>query len=112
MLARNQVGFRLDRYDRTRPLVIDPILVYCTYMGSSGADRITAMKMGPNGLLYITGTTTTGEMPYIDGAYNNLSAGLTDIFLAIIDTTATATSRSSTSPTSAAAITTFRWRWR
>ena len=88
LLARNQVGFRLDRYDRTRPLVIDPILVYCTYMGSSGADRVTAMKMGPNGLLYVTGSTTTGEMPYIDGAYDNFSAGLTDIFLAIIDTTA------------------------
>ncbi|MCX6627301.1 MAG: SBBP repeat-containing protein, partial [Candidatus Solibacter sp.] len=88
LLARNQVGFRLDRYDRTRPLVIDPILVYCTFMGSSGADRVTAIKMGPKGQLYITGSTTTGEMPYIDGAYNNLSSGLTDIFLAIIDTTA------------------------
>ena len=103
LLARNQVGFRIDRYDRTRALVIDPILLYCTYMGSSGADRVTAMKMGPNGLLYITGSTTTGEMPYIDGAYNNLSSGLTDIFLAIVDTTATATSSSSTSLTSAAA---------
>jgi hypothetical protein len=68
--------------------VIDPILVYCTYMGSSGADRVTAMKMGPNGQLYVTGSTSTGEMPYIDGAYDNFTAGLTDIFLAIIDTTA------------------------
>src|SRR5207247_7895501 len=40
MLAHNVVGFRLARYDRTRPLVIDPILVYCTYLGSSGADQI------------------------------------------------------------------------
>ncbi len=88
LLAHNQVGFRLGRYDRTRPLVIDPILVYCTYMGSSGADRVTAMKMGPKGQLYITGSTNTGEMQYIDGAYNNFSAGLTDIFLAIVDTTA------------------------
>ena len=88
LLAHNQVGFRLARYDRTRPLVIDPILVYCTYMGSSGADRVTAMKMGPKGQLYITGSTNTGEMQYIDGAYNNFSAGLTDIFLAIVDTTA------------------------
>ena len=55
-------------------------------MGSSGTDRITAMKMGPNGRLYITGSTDTGEMPYIDGAYNNFNAGLTDIFLAIVDT--------------------------
>src|SRR6185369_10254638 len=88
LLARNQVGFRIDRYDRTRALVIDPILLYCTYMGSSGTDRVTAMKMGPNGRLYITGSTTTGEMPFIDGAYNNISSGLTDVFLAIIDTTA------------------------
>jgi hypothetical protein len=87
LLAHNQVGFRLDRYDRTRPLVIDPILVYCAYMGSSGNDRITAMKMGPNGQLYITGSTPTSEMPYIDGAYDNFNAGLIDIFLAIIDTT-------------------------
>ena len=88
LLARNQVGFRLERYDHTRPLVIDPILVYCTYMGSSGTDRVTAMKMGPNGLLYVTGSTSTGEMLYIDGAYDNFNDGLTDVFLAIIDTTA------------------------
>jgi hypothetical protein len=56
-------------------------------MGSSGNDRIIAMKMGPNGRLYITGSTPKSEMPYIDGAYNNLNAGKTDIFLAIIDTT-------------------------
>src|ERR1019366_6922253 len=88
LFAHNQAGFRLDRYDRTRALVIDPILVYCAYMGSSGADRITAMKMGPNGLLYITGFTPTSEMQWIDGAYDNFNAGLIDIFLAIVDTTA------------------------
>jgi hypothetical protein len=87
LLAHNQVGFRLERYDHTRPLVIDPILVYCAYMGSSGNDRITAMKMGPNGRLYITGYTPTSEMQWIDGAYDNFNDGLTDIFLAIVDTT-------------------------
>jgi hypothetical protein len=87
LLSRNQAGFRLDRYDRTRPLVIDPILVYCAYMGSSGNDRVIAMKMGPNGQLYIIGHTPNGEMPYIDGAYDNFNDGLIDTFLAIIDTT-------------------------
>jgi Beta-propeller repeat len=87
LLAHNQVGFRLDRYRRDRPLVIDPILVYCAYMGSSGADRVTAMKMGPNGQLYITGSTNTGEMQFVNGAFDNFNAGLTDIFLAIVDTT-------------------------
>jgi hypothetical protein len=88
LLARNEVGFRLARYDRNRALTIDPVLVYCTYLGSSGADQVTAVKMGPNGLLYITGSTNTGEFPTIDGAYSDHLLGLTDIFLAIVDTSA------------------------
>ena len=86
LLSRNQAAVALEKYDRTKPLVIDPIISFGQYFGSSGSDQITATKMGPNGKLYITGSTSTGEMPYIDGAYNNFSAGLIDIFLAIMDT--------------------------
>src|SRR5262249_39975409 len=32
LLARNTIGLRLASYDRARPLVIDPVLAYCTYM--------------------------------------------------------------------------------
>ena len=88
LLANNEVGFRLAGYDRTRALTIDPILVYCEYIGTSGADQITTMKMGQKGLLYVAGSTNTGEFSTIDGAYSDHSLGLTDIFLAIIDTTA------------------------
>ena len=85
MVGHNEVVFRLGDYDRTQNLVIDPALVYCTYIGGSGADQITAMKLNAHGMLYITGSTTTGEIPYIDGAYNNNNAGLTDCFLAIVN---------------------------
>jgi len=88
LLGRNQVGLRLADYDRTRTLVIDPVLVYCTYMGGSGADQITAIKLGSTGLLYITGSTTTLDLPTINGAFSDHSFGLGDIFIAIIDTTA------------------------
>jgi hypothetical protein len=87
LAAHNQVGLTLEEYDRTRPLVIDPILLYCTYVGTSGQDQITAMKMGPNGRLYITGSTNTGEFQTINGAYSDHTLGLVDIFLAIVDTT-------------------------
>ena len=86
LVGRNEVAFRLGGYDRTRTLVIDPVLVYCTYMGSSGADQINATKLTSNGLLYIVGSTTTGEMPYINGAYDNNNAGQEDVFLAIMNT--------------------------
>ncbi|MCU1238254.1 MAG: cell surface glycoprotein (s-layer protein) related protein-like protein [Candidatus Solibacter sp.] len=90
LLSANEVGFRIARYDRTRPLTIDPILVYCTYIGTTGADQVTAIKLAANGLLYVTGTTNTGEFSTIDGAYSDHNLGLTDVFLAIIDPSANA----------------------
>ena len=87
LAARNQAGLLLEKYDPARPLVIDPILLYCTYIGTSGQDQITAMKMGPKGRLYITGSTNTGGLQTIDGAYSDHPLGLVDIFLAIVDTT-------------------------
>ena len=87
LLARNQAGLLLDAYDSARPLLIDPILVYAGYMGTSGQDQVTAAKMGPKGLLYITGSTNTGEFSTVDGAYSDHTLGLTDIFVAIVDTT-------------------------
>lgn len=86
LVGRNEVAFRLGEYDRSQILVIDPVLVYCTYMGSSGVDQITAIKLTSQGLLYITGSTSTGEMPFVDGAYDNFNDGMTDIFLAIMNT--------------------------
>jgi hypothetical protein len=86
LLGRNTVGLAVAGYDRARPLVIDPIL-FCTYVGGSGTDEITAMKLDSKGRLYVTGWTTTGDLTAIDGAYNNVNAGQTDIFIAILDTT-------------------------
>jgi hypothetical protein len=86
VLHGEEASIELGAYDREKQLVIDPVLVYCTYLGTSGNDQVTGIKMGPKGQLYIAGWTTTGGFQYIDGAYSNASAGFTDIFLAIVDT--------------------------
>ncbi len=88
LLARNQVGFRLQSYDHSLPVVIDPILVYANYFGTSGTDKIASIKMGPKGQLYIVGSTTTAGFLSTANAYLATTAGLTDMFLAIVDTTA------------------------
>jgi hypothetical protein len=85
LISRDTVALRVGGYDRRRKLVIDPILSYSTYLGGSQDDAINAVQLGPKGLLYMTGFTQTQDIPAINGAYNNFTAGLTDIFLAIID---------------------------
>ena len=87
LLARNLVGIRLEHYDRAQPLVIDPTLVYSTYMGGSRSDQITAAQLDSLGHLYVAGSTGTSDLVATTNTYQSANAGLTDIFIAIIDTT-------------------------
>ena len=82
-LADREVGIRLDRYDRSQPLVIDPpILVYTTLLGGGGTETVGSLKYR-NGLIYLAGSTQTGDLVTTDIPYT----GLDDAFAAIIDTT-------------------------
>ncbi len=61
--ARLTCGFELAAYDRTHPLVIDPVLVYSTYLGGSGFDAGNAVAVDASGCAYITGYTYSGDFP-------------------------------------------------
>ena len=54
------IGFSLGPYDRTRPLTIDPVLVYSTYYGSNGNDNNTlgdgGIAVDAQGNAYVVGT--------------------------------------------------------
>jgi hypothetical protein len=52
--------FTLGTYDHARPLVIDPVILYGTYFGGTGADSIVDLKLGSDGSIYflITGDST------------------------------------------------------
>ena len=41
--AGNQIGFEVGAYDRSRALVIDPVLTFSTLFGGSGAESCTAL---------------------------------------------------------------------
>ena len=51
------VGFALGRYDRSRPLVIDPQLVYSTYFGGQSDDDAFAVVVDSSGSTYFAGRT-------------------------------------------------------
>lgn len=61
-LGPTRVGFRVGPYDRTRPLVIDPVLVYSTYLGGSVDEVGSGVAVGHGGI-YVVGTTASGDFP-------------------------------------------------
>jgi hypothetical protein len=82
--GRGEVGFRVSEYDRSAPLVIDPVLVYSTYFFGA-AD----MAVDSAGAVYVVGTAenTFGPLPTTPGAFQTTRRGLTDAFVAKLDPT-------------------------
>jgi hypothetical protein len=58
-LEGNGYGFALGAYDPKRPLVIDPTLVYSTYLGGSGGENGFAIAVDDAGEAFVTGVTTS-----------------------------------------------------
>jgi hypothetical protein len=67
MLADDLIGFSVGRYDSSKPLVIDPYLIYSTYLGGSGTDQFNAAKMDSHGYYYMVGSTSTRWPPPAPG---------------------------------------------
>ncbi|MEA2497201.1 MAG: hypothetical protein QOJ29_5112 [Thermoleophilaceae bacterium] len=61
-LSGGTIGFALGQYDRSRPLVIDPILSYATYIGGGGTDKATSVGVGSDGSLFIAGSTASTNL--------------------------------------------------
>jgi uncharacterized protein (TIGR03437 family) len=62
------VGFRLWTYDRRKPLVIDPVLVFSTFLGGSVGDLANAIAIDSSGNIYVAGATQSPDFPVTNGA--------------------------------------------
>jgi hypothetical protein len=63
----------------------DQVVLYSTVYGGTGIDTVTAMTTDVNGWIYITGYTTSTDLPTTDRAFQTSNAGLTDGFMATFD---------------------------
>jgi hypothetical protein len=85
-----EVGFAVAQYDASQPLVIDPALVYSTYLGGSGFDEGFRIAVDSGGNAYVTGSTSSTNFPTAGGPYQAASGGGTDAFVAKLNPTGTA----------------------
>jgi hypothetical protein len=58
-----EIGFTVADYDRARPLVIDPVLSYSTYLGGYGRDEGLGIAVDSSGNAYVTGWTESINFP-------------------------------------------------
>jgi beta-propeller repeat-containing protein len=78
-----QVGFALATYDRSIPLVIDPVVTYSTYLGSSGDEFPIWSDIDRAGNVYVTGFTNSPDLPTTAGAFQpTFGGGDGDAFVA------------------------------
>jgi uncharacterized protein (TIGR03437 family) len=66
--ADGTVGFALGSYDRTQPLVIDPVMEYLTYLGQRGGEVAGRSTVDSQGNLILAGATTDPVYPVTPGA--------------------------------------------
>jgi hypothetical protein len=79
----SHIGFQLEHYDASKSLVIDPVLLYSTYLGGSGTEQPTGIAVDGSGSVYITGYTNSPNFPLTD--LDPLQTGTNHIFVAKLD---------------------------
>jgi hypothetical protein len=86
-LSDGQVGFQVGAYDVARPLVIDPVLTYATYIGSDDFERGYDIAVDGSGQAYVVGQsgfpTDAADFPVTAGAFDpTFNGGNYDLFVA------------------------------
>lgn len=87
LVSDTDVVIDLGKFDRSKPLVIDP-LVYGTHFGGDplpmqpGFDEMHKVYSGPDGGVFLTGSTRCATFPITSGFYSNVNRqGASDAFL-------------------------------
>jgi hypothetical protein len=79
--AEKQVGFVVAAYDTQKPLVIDPVLSYATYIGGKADDVGTAIAVDAAGNAYVAGYTLSADFPLKNPYDRSLGNGDEDVFV-------------------------------
>jgi uncharacterized repeat protein (TIGR01451 family) len=84
--AANRVGFEIGPYDRSRELIIDPLLDFSTYFGGTGTETSPSVAVNGDGNIYIVGSTTSPSTSFPLGTTTPIQIGTApNVFVAKIN---------------------------
>jgi hypothetical protein len=66
VVAKQRVTFSLGSYDHSKPLIIDPVLSYGTFLGGSLDDRGFGVQVDAAGNAYLVGDTVSLNFPLVN----------------------------------------------
>lgn len=69
MQGGSSYGFTVNSFDRKTDLVIDPTLLYSTFLGGSATDQGNAIASDAAGNAYVAGMTESGDFPGTSGPF-------------------------------------------
>jgi hypothetical protein len=81
------VRFAIGRYDARRPLVIDPVYVFSTYLGGTGTDQTAGVTADASGNILVVGTTTSTDFPTANAFQSSLGSNNQSVFVSKFDPT-------------------------
>ena len=84
------VGFDVPEWDRSRTLVIDPTLVFGTYLGGTANDNARGVAVDGAGSIYVAGTTFSATAFPLQTPAQGTLGGASDAFVTKFNATGTA----------------------
>jgi hypothetical protein len=83
--GRGEVGFEVGAYEANGRLVLDPVLVYSTYLGGLGGDAGSGIAVDAPGNAYVTGNTNSTNFPTVNPLQAAHAGGIYDAFVAKVN---------------------------
>ncbi|MDX6290259.1 MAG: hypothetical protein QOH42_2058 [Blastocatellia bacterium] len=87
-LKSNKVAFEVGAYDKTQPLIIDPVLIYSTFLGGSSTEQGLGVAVDSQGSAYVTGSTLSIDFPLLS-SFQSVKDTAEDAFVVKLNPTGT-----------------------